>query len=204
MEKIGFLNDDEYIEMDVHRYRPFIIGIIATWAVPEILIAWGFYKVSQLGVHHAVGYLYLGLAAMAALVAVLAYAFIQIYTRNRLLLTNKRVIIFTQHGLNGHKVAQCHLEFIQDVSTDHPNYFAEMFDYGDVSMETSGREENFIFHTSARPSLVAARIVTLCRMAKEGRNESYAEQPEAGPTVSLDIPDVAFELPNVPGRVSKI
>jgi hypothetical protein len=154
--------------------------------------------------HGAPGYLYLALAALAALIVMIAYAFIQIYTRNRLVLTNKRVIIFTQHGLNGHRVAQCHLDFIQDVSTDHPNFFAEMFDYGNISLETSGKEESFIFHTSYRPSLVATRIVNLCRLAKEQGSVPEAQsQPlsETGPAVSLDAP---FELPEVPREVSKI
>lgn len=201
MEEIDALHEGEQIEINLRRYRAFIVGIVVVWVVPTLLIMLGFYLVllNSAQITQGVEYLFLGLTALEALVVLIAYGSVQIYTRNRLIVTNKRIIIVTQHGLSGHRVAQCQLEFIQDVSTDHPNFLAELLDYGDISFETSGKEEVFAFRTCRNPHKVAAKIVKLCRKIESTAIDTGVRTtiPRNG-APKEDLLDAEFELPAPP------
>jgi hypothetical protein len=208
MDDLELLHDDEYQIMEVRRYRPFILGIVGVWALAEALIAGAFYMVHTY--YHAVGKdsLYLGLLAVAILIVVIGYAFIQTYIRNRLIITNSRIIITTQHGLLGQRIDQCGLEFIQDVSSDHRNLIAVILDYGNVHVETSGNDGSFSFSACPQPKKVVALIVKMCRQKKQVLHHSDPSVSlEASPRM-LAIPkqnvslDADFELPKPPFQAS--
>ena len=210
MDGRSFLEDGERLELDVRRFGLGSAVLIATWALPEILVLLGGYFVFRFSdrIGPGAAYLYLALLAIFILFALIAYATVIIYQRNRLILTNRRIIFITQYGLSGHRVAQCHLEFIQDVSTSHDHVIAEMFDYGDITIETSGKSERFVFPTCKDPHKVAARIVRACKQVdfkpkseeqvkNLGLSEATIETnlPSiAGPNMS-ELPDLPFELP---------
>ncbi len=193
------LHEGEYSILEVHRYRPFVFAIVGVWVLAELLVMGAFYAISANYNSSGVGYLYLGFLALTILIIVIGYAFVQTYLRNQLIITNQRIISTIQHGLLGQHIAQCSLEFIQDVSTDHQNVMAALLDYGDLSLETSGNLGTFSFSACPHPRRVAALIVRLCRERKLeiGAPQQTPTLP-AGP-VSLDAD---FELPKPPREYS--
>ncbi|HUC20211.1 MAG TPA: PH domain-containing protein [Candidatus Polarisedimenticolaceae bacterium] len=218
MDEFELLHSGEHTIMDVRRYRPFILGIVSVWTLAELLILGAFYLVSHHYHGRGVEYLYLGLLAIAILIIVIGYAFVQTYIKNRLIITNSRVIVITQHGLMGQRIAQCSLEFIQDVSSDHQNLMAAILDYGNLSVETSGKEGTLSFTACPNPRKVTALIVRLCRERKQEGfgppvvslepETSPADTPVNTPAIpSLPKPSVSldaeFEIPKPPWDVAQ-
>jgi uncharacterized membrane protein YdbT with pleckstrin-like domain len=78
-----------------------------------------------------------------------------VYRRNCLILTNRHLIRVEQRGLFARNVSQLSLTRVQDVSGVTPGFFATIFGYGNVTVETAGEEENFVMHMVPYPAVIA-------------------------------------------------
>jgi uncharacterized membrane protein YdbT with pleckstrin-like domain len=76
-------------------------------------------------------------------------------------ITNKRVISREYLGLFNRTVSELELYRIQDVSVGQKGFFATIFNYGDVSLQTAGAQEKFMFKNIANPVEVSRLIQKL-------------------------------------------
>jgi uncharacterized membrane protein YdbT with pleckstrin-like domain len=128
--------------------------------ITTILVVGGGYLLGRYNLGSMAGTAGIGLAALLVLGAILAYASLLIYRQNRLIITTKHVYLVTQLSLFSRKVAQCHLEEMQDVTVHKEGVLATLLDYGDLTIETAGEVENFVFTLAATPEALADRIMT--------------------------------------------
>ena len=88
-------------------------------------------------------------------IIILWLTFVYIWTDYYLdvwVVTNKRVIDVDQHGLFNRKVSDTRLDLIQDITVDIPGIFATFIGYGDILMQTAGKDQEFILKEVAKPN----------------------------------------------------
>lgn len=84
-----------------------------------------------------------------------------LYYLNMYIITNERVVNIHQAGLLKHTVSELHLEQIQDVTAEIHGLPENVFDYGDVFIQTAGETERFVFHNIPHPTIVTKTILDL-------------------------------------------
>lgn len=94
-----------------------------------------------------------------ALVAVIALLSLWIYRQNRLVLTNHHIVQYTRRGIFNRTVSQFSLIKLQDVSSAQKGLLANMLGYGNITIETAGEEENFVFSQVPNPQILANQIM---------------------------------------------
>lgn len=67
------------------------------------------------------------------------------------LVTNKRIIDVNYYGVVKRQVIQAPIEKIADVTARSSGYFRQVFDYGDVNVQTEGFIQNIIFDNVPSP-----------------------------------------------------
>jgi hypothetical protein len=133
-------------------------------------------------------------ALMIGLAIALVYAGFWINARNFLVLTNQHLVRVEQRGLFSRSVSQLSLSRVQDVSGNVPGFIATVLAYGDLTVETAGTEDNFVFSTIYAP----AETASACLKAHE---DYVVSSPEAAPvspppraqTMSIPTPSAVQE-----------
>lgn len=93
------------------------------------------------------------------LVVSIALLSLYIYRQNRLVLTNHHLVEYTRRGIFSHTTSQFSLIKLQDVSSTQNGPLANMLNYGNITIETAGEEENFVFAQVPRPQELANQIM---------------------------------------------
>jgi hypothetical protein len=84
-----------------------------------------------------------------------------LYYLNVYIITDERIVNIEQAGLLHHTVSELHLDQIQDVTAEIHGLPENIFDYGDVYIQTAGETERFLFHNVPGPSKVTKTILDL-------------------------------------------
>jgi uncharacterized membrane protein YdbT with pleckstrin-like domain len=79
------------------------------------------------------------------------------------LLTNQRVIVIEQKKLFWRRVSEAYLEKIQDVTYESKGITAHLLNFGDVKIQTAGKEEVIVFEGIADPVGVQQKIMDLIK-----------------------------------------
>ena len=116
---------------------------------------------------------------------ILLYAGYWVYRRNFLVLTNQHLVRVEQKGLFAHTVSQLALARVQDVSGSVPGFLATVLGYGNLTVETAGAEDNFVFNNIYAP----ADVASVCLKAHEAYTPSIeAQEQAAAPVSSTEMP----------------
>ncbi len=82
-----------------------------------------------------------------------------VFSHNVLIFTNEHLIQVEQNGLFDRSISQVAFSRVQDVTGTRTGVFATILNYGDVTIQSAGEEENFIFHYAPNPEGVAADVL---------------------------------------------
>jgi hypothetical protein len=91
--------------------------------------------------------------------------------------TNERIVDITQNGFFRRDIAELHLHQVQDVSANEDGMLPTFFHYGDITIQTAGERENFIFKSVPHPYTISKKIIDLHEAQLE---ESQREELELG------------------------
>jgi membrane protein YdbS with pleckstrin-like domain len=157
------LEPGEHIVTVVHRhpigiiliYLVALVGIIAVIGL-MIAVAPSFtqnlsgqaYNLFIAGVIFAVG-----------LLALILFVATYLYRQSRLIVSDKSLIQIIQRGLFIRKVSRLSMSNVQDVEAAHNGFLATVFNFGTLTVETAGEEDNFVFPFCPTPDLYADRIL---------------------------------------------
>lgn len=83
------------------------------------------------------------------------------YYLNVQIITNKRIIDIDQVSLLHHETNELHMQKVEDVTTNIKGPLANFLDYGNVTIQTAGEKENFVFENVLHPHDVAKIILDL-------------------------------------------
>ena len=84
-----------------------------------------------------------------------------IYRRNVLVFTNLHLIEVEQNSLFNRSVSQVSFTRVQDVTGTRTGFFATIFNFGDVEVQSAGEQQQFIFHYAHNPEEVANAVAYL-------------------------------------------
>lgn len=94
-----------------------------------------------------------------------------VFRQNKMLLTDKHLIIVAQNGLFSRTVAQLSLLRVQDVKAIRVGVLATILNYGTIEIETAGEVENFRFYLAPKPQ----ELADLCLAVHDRRPDVLPE-----------------------------
>jgi uncharacterized membrane protein YdbT with pleckstrin-like domain len=169
MDGADIIGSDETIVEVVRRHWINVVPVMAAFLLISLMAIVGFYFLGRdsykFNQPSALPVATVALLALLVLGLLLAYMSYMVYCQNRLIMTTKNLYQVTQNGLFSRKVSQFSLERLQDVSAAQNGMLASMLDFGDVTIETAGEEENFVFRQAAKPRALAGRIMNCHKRA---------------------------------------
>ena len=142
------------------------LGLLATFAAIIIFIPFGETSL----VDRIAPWLVL---VLSGLVGVILFGVIrQIYFSNHLVLTNEMISQKMQLAIFKHKQSQLALANIEDVTTTRDGIAQTMMNFGTLTIETAGEQNNFHFRYCPDPEHCSKIIMSV-------RSEFLAANPEA-------------------------
>ena len=94
-----------------------------------------------------------------ALLWLISFYFLTIYSLNTIIITNKRIIENEQVGFFDRKVSELHLYRIQDVSVHTEGAIQTILSFGNVIVQTAASEREFMFEKIPHPERVKDAIM---------------------------------------------
>lgn len=174
------LDPDERIIRIVHRHW---IDLVPSLAVSTVLFALVLFASYEYGLHSAdlpipSGLVFLLLGLILGLAVLFLFVGIFVFRRNILILTNLHLAQVEQIGLFNRRVSQLGLAMVQDVTGTRPGILATVLDFGEVTVQTAGEQEKFIFHHAPHPDQLADECLQtheLCLREQAARGIHPAE-----------------------------
>ena len=87
-------------------------------------------------------------------------------------LTNERLILRTQNGLFNRTVSDVELYRVQDVSVNQKGLLKTIFNYGDLKVQTAGKDPGFVLTSISNPVKISRLIQRLDETAKLNHPDS--------------------------------
>jgi len=104
----------------------------------------------------------------------------------------------------GESRKQAPLSNIQNVTAERPGFFATVFDYGNVHIETAGAEAEIVFDKIPRPSKVLTDIFRRLDENRERQRRRDGETRREEYAVLLDVYKQELERGRIPRRTPEI
>jgi membrane protein YdbS with pleckstrin-like domain len=95
----------------------------------------------------------------AVLLVLILYTATYVYRQSRLLVTDKSLVQVMQKTLFIRKVSRLSMSNVEDVNEEQRGVLASIFNYGTLTVQTAGTEDNFIFSLCPNPAKLADRII---------------------------------------------
>jgi len=111
----------------------------------------------------------------ATLLVLILFTATYIYKQSRLLVTDRSLVQVMQKTLFNKKVSRLSMSNVEDVSEEQRGFLASFFNYGTLTVQTAGTEDNFIFTLCPNPTKLADRIIE----ARQAYAKSLEEEDRA-------------------------
>lgn len=110
----------------------------------------------------------------AILLVLILFTATYVYRQSRLLVTDKSLVQVIQKTLFIRKVSRLSMSNVEDVNEEQRGVLASIFNYGTLTVQTAGTEDNFIFTLCPSPAALADRIIE----ARQAYAKSLEEENE--------------------------
>lgn len=150
-----------------------------------------------------------GLLIVAAVMIIILMVATIIYYQSTLRVTNKTITQTLQLSLFAKKTSQLSVTSIEDVTSSKSGIFPTLFNYGRLTVETAGEQENFHFdycpHSDHYAKLILdTRQQYLGRRDENVLHPSYREQPvaqtEPAPIQQTDVDQTPVQTPSAQAK----
>lgn len=172
------LEPDEHVLTVVHRSVIGLVGIylvaflaVAAITTLVIVISPGTFKTSSANISGALSAIIL---LSAVLLVLILFTATYIYRQSRLLVTDRSLIQILQKTLFIRKVSRLSMSNVEDVNEEQRGIIASLFNYGTLTVQTAGTEDNFVFTLCPNPAALADRIIE----ARQAYAKSVQEDQE--------------------------
>lgn len=95
----------------------------------------------------------------AILLVAILFTATYVYRQSRLLVTDRSLVQIMQKTLFIRKVSRLSMSNVEDVNEEQRGLLATIFNYGTLTVQTAGTEDNFIFMLCPNPTKLADRII---------------------------------------------
>lgn len=104
----------------------------------------------------------------AVLLVLILFTVTYVYRESRLLITDRSLVQIMQKTLFNRKVSRLSMSNVEDVNEEQRGIISGIFNYGTLTIQTAGTEDNFVFTLCPNPTRLADKII-------EAR-QAYAEK----------------------------
>lgn len=169
-------NDQDLIESNEHVLvivRKHWAGVAALYAVAVLfaiaVAGLAVYVMPSLELsHEAVVLTMIGAVFITFLLLLILFVMTYVYHQSHLTLTDKSCVQVIQRNLFNKKTSRLSMSNVEDVNVDQRGIISSLFNYGTLTIQTAGEEDNFVFTFCPSPNLYAEKIL-------EAR-QAYAQQ----------------------------
>ena len=172
------LETDEHILTVVHRSIIGLVGIylvafLAIGAITAlvIILSPGTFDTSSTTISGPLSAIIL---LAAVLLVLILFTATYIYRQSRLLVTDKSLVQILQKTLFIRKVSRLSMSNVEDVNEEQRGILATFFNFGTLTVQTAGTEDNFVFTLCPNPAGLADRIIE----ARQAYAKSVQEDQE--------------------------
>ncbi len=166
-EGISFANQDSGEEVLLFLRRHYITNL--SWQIATIvfvmlpLLAFAAFPYLNIALPIAVPFNYILILVLFYYLIVFGYAFVSfiVWFYNVGIISNHRVIDIDVNGISSKDIAATDLKDIIDISYKQSGLQQNLFDFGDVEMETEAEKPNFEFLSVPHPAKVVDLISKL-------------------------------------------
>ena len=151
----------------------YLVAIVAVAAITGLIIAVspGTFKTASPSISTSLSAV---IVVAAALLGLILFTATYIYRQSKLLVTDKSLVQVLQKTLFIRKVSRLSMSNVEDVNEEQRGILANIFDYGTLTVQTAGTEDNFIFAMCPDPTGLADRIIE----ARQAYAKSIEEEQE--------------------------
>ncbi len=188
-EKLPIGQNEKILKVIRHHWFAYVGIYCATGVICLLIVAAIIFVTtlqSSLGLSNkgVIGIVILGIASI---ILVLLFSMIPVWMKKQelLVLTQEALLQLEKPSVFASKVSQLNLVHLADV-TVHQNAFGSLFNFGKITVETPGEQDNYEFTVVADPRTVAKAIIEA--------HENYAAALESG-----QIKTTLGERPPMPG-----
>lgn len=146
-----------------------VIAAVAALLGLIIAISPGAFEDSSGGFSASLGAI---IALAALLLGLFLFASTYIYLQSRLLVTDRSLVQVMQKTLFSRKVSRLSMSNVEDVNEEQNGFLATLFNYGTLTVQTAGTEDNFIFTLCPNPTKLADSIIE----ARQAYAKSHIDQ----------------------------
>lgn len=104
------------------------------------------------------------------------------YYLNVQVVTNKRIIDIDQKSLLRHETSELHLQKVEDVKTEIKGLLENFLDFGNITIQTAGEKENFVFESVPRPHEITRLILDLYEKVAPVSEAAIQQKTTVDPT----------------------
>lgn len=151
------LNDNEKVVLDAQKHW-FILALelfelFIAAVVPIIALLFAYNLVPSIS--------YIVLVALLWTLIIWACMFKALtnYYLDVIRITNMRILDVDQKGLFNRDIATMRLSNIQDVNVESKGFFATIFKYGNIKIQSAGEDAEFVIRYIANPEEVSVRLL---------------------------------------------
>jgi len=171
------LNDDERLVVVIKKHPIGLFGIYSEMIVGVgVLIAMvllGIFSFFSDGSHLTKGLIATSsVFVIGALVFFLVLAMV-VYRKSQLLVTDKGVVQIIQKAPFNRTTSRLSMADVEDVNVEQKGILASLFNYGTLTIQTAGQEDNFIFGMCPNPDFYANQIID----TRQQYVRAYGETP---------------------------
>lgn len=110
----------------------------------------------------------------AALLVLILFTATYVYRQSRLLITDRSLVQIMQKTLFNRKVSRLSMSNVEDVNEEQRGVLSSIFNYGTLTVQTAGTEDNFVFTLCPNPTALADKIIE----ARQAYAKSIEEENE--------------------------
>lgn len=136
----------------------YVVAFLAVAAITTLFIVLspGTFKTSSPNISGSLSAIIL---LSAVLLVLILFTLTYVYRQSRLLVTDKSLVQIMQKTLFIRKVSRLSMSNVEDVNEEQRGILASLFNYGTLTVQTAGTEDNFIFTLCPDPAQLADRII---------------------------------------------
>lgn len=152
----------------------YLVAILAVAAVIGLVIAVSpsAFESDSGGLSGSLGaVIFVSVAFVALILSVVTY----VYRQSRLLVTDKSLVQVMQKTLFIRKVSRLSMSNVEDVNEEQRGFWSSFFNFGTLTVQTAGTEDNFVFTLCPNPAKLADRIIE----ARQAYAKSLEEETAA-------------------------
>jgi uncharacterized membrane protein YdbT with pleckstrin-like domain len=170
------LEPGEHIVTVVHRsliglVGIYLVAIVAVAAIFGLVIALSpdTFNTSSNNISPALSAI---MILAAILLVLILFTATYVYRQSRLLITDRSLVQIMQKTLFNRKVSRLSMSNVEDVNEEQRGIISSLFNYGTLTIQTAGTEDNFVFTLCPSPTRLADRIIEARQAYAEATKET--------------------------------